>query len=609
MTDNAELMPIGDSIVSTDGLESMLSGMGDPSKDKSAATYYSSTFLDDLALLNSYRSGWIVSKLIDVPATDALRKWRDFSGEQKQILALNNAEKQLQVKQKVIKAYIMARLWGGAAIFINTGQDPDQPLNVDAIKKNGIKSLTVFTRKELTVSELILDPFDENYGRPEYYEVANTTVSVKIHHSHLVRFVGKEHPDPFNHVGPNYGWGDSVVQRVYDAARHADQTSSNIASLVFEANIDVFSIPDFTAKMADKRYSENMIKRFRLASQGKSIVNTLMHDAKETYERKSINFTQLPEVLHKFLLVCAAAGDMPITKFLGDQAKGMGNEARGDMKNYYDALNTEQELRIGPELSVLDECLYRHALGARPDDISYEWAPFEQMNEKDLSEIGERVAKTTETLIRTGLYQPEVLEEATTNQLVQIGVMPGLDTLVDSNKVDFDSFGLEDDLEDEDEGEPADAMDGLNNDAAPRSLYVRRDVKNVADIKRWAKSQGFTDLVDDMHVTIAYSREPVDWLKMGGAWSSELKLPEGGPRIVEGLGNANAVLLFACSDLSYRHNNIKRKGASWDFEDYQPHITLSYGEVPNLKKVKPYTGEIVLGPEIFEEVEANKSVS
>lgn len=609
MTDNAELMPIGEVTISTDGLESMLSGMGDPLKDKSAATYYTADFLDDMSLLNSYRSGWIISKLVDVPATDALRKWRDFSGEQKQILALKNAEKSLQVKQKVIKAYILARLWGGAAIFINTGQDPEQPLNLDLIKKNGIKSLTVFNRKELTVNELTLDPFSENYGRPEFYEVANTNISAKIHYSHLVRFVGKEHPDPFNHVGPNYGWGDSVIQRVYSAAKNADQTSSNIASLVFEANIDVFSIPDFTAKMADKRYSENMIRRFRLASQGKSIVNTLMHDAKETYERKQINFTQLPDVLHKFLLVCAAAGDMPITKFLGDQAKGMGNEARGDMKNYYDGLNTEQELRIGPELSTLDECLYRHALGSRPEDIGYEWAPFEQMSEKDLAEIGERVAQTTETLMRTGLYQPEVLEEATTNQLTQIGVMPGLDALVEDNKVDFDDFGLGKELEEPDDGEPAEATDGINNDAAPRSLYVRRDVKNVADIKKWAESQGFTDLVDDLHVTIAYSREAVDWLKMGEAWQSELKIPEGGPRIVEGLGNANAVILFAAGELTYRHRSMKRKGASWDFEEYQPHITLSYGNVPDLRKVKPYTGEIVLGPEIFEEIAANKIVS
>lgn len=603
MTDKADQLYIGDVLISTDGLESMLSGMGDPTKDKAAATYYSAPILNDLMLQEGYRSGWIIPKLVDVPATDALRKWRDFSAEADQILALKNAENDLQVKKKVIRAYTLARLWGGAAIFINTGQDPSKPLNVDAVRKNGIKSLTVFNRKELTAEALVLDPFDENYGNPEFYTIANTTVTARIHYTHLVRFVGKEHPDPFNQIGPNQGWGDSVVQRIYKAARDADATSGNIASLVFEANIDVFSIPNFTAKMADQKYQTNMLKRFRLASQGKSIVNTLMHDADEKYERKQINFTNLPEVLQKFLLICAAAGDMPLTKFLGDQAKGMGDEGRGDMKNYYDALNTEQTLHIGPALKTLDECLIRHALGNRPPDISYQWRPFEQMNESQIAEIGERIAKTTEVLQRTGLYMPEVLEEATTNQLVQMGIMPGLDNLVAENKVDFNDFGLGDSGDDGDE-----EVEESATDAAPRPLYVRRDVKNAAAIKRWAKEQGFDDLVDDMHVTITYSREAVDWLKMGEQWQAELKIPEGGARVVEGLGNANAVLLFISSELNYRHKSMLRRGASWDFEDYTPHITLSYGQVPDLTKVKPYTGEIVLGPEIFEEVELSKSM-
>lgn len=605
MTEKAENIIVGDVKVSTDGLESMLSGIGDPTKDKAAATSYTPSYINDHQIINSYRSGWIVPKLIDVPANDTLRKWRDFSGKQEQILALKNAEIALQIKPKVIWAYKLARLWGGSAIYINTGQNPEEPINIEAVKKGGIKSLTVFNRKELKAEQLVLDPFDENYGKPEFYQVANTNVSSRIHYTHLIRLNGKDHPDPFEQYGLNYGWGDSILQRIYEAAKNADQTSANIASLVFEANVDVFSIPDFTAKMADKRYSENMIKRFALASKGKSIVNTLMHDAKEVYERKQINFTQLPEVLQKFLVICAASGDMPITKFLGDQAKGMGNEGRGDMKNYYDGLSTEQELNIGPAMMVFDECLYRHALGSRPDDISYKWSPFEQMSEKDLAEIGDKVAKTTETLQRTGLYMPEVLEEATTNQLTQMGIMPGLDTLVNRNSVDFDDFGLGVEL---DEGEPAEAMDGINRDAAPRSLYVRRNVKNSADIKKWAEDQGFTNLVDDMHVTITYSRDAIDWLKMGEQWQAEIKIPGGGARIVEGLGGATAVLFFISSELKYRNKSMRDCGASWDYEDYAPHITLSYGQTPELNNIKPYTGEIVLGPEIFEEVDQSKRV-
>ena len=68
------------------------------------------------------------------------------------------------------------------------------------------------------------------------------------------------------------------------------------------------------------------------------------------------------------------------------------------------------------------------------------------------------------------------------------------------------------------------------------------------------------------------------------------------------------VLLFASSSLKWRHEGIKEAGASWDHPDYQPHITISYDpQSPDLAAVAPYTGKIVLGPEIFAEVDEDWS--
>jgi hypothetical protein len=74
--------------------------------------------------------------------------------------------------------------------------------------------------------------------------------------------------------------------------------------------------------------------------------------------------------------------------------------------------------------------------------------------------------------------------------------------------------------------------------------------------------------------------------------------------VVEALGDKGAVvLMFVSSDLSWRHRCIKDCGASWDWADYTPHITLSYShEGVDLAAVQPYRGAIELGPEIFEEL-------
>lgn len=138
-------------------------------------------------------------------------------------------------------------------------------------------------------------------------------------------------------------------------------------------------------------------------------------------------------------------------------------------------------------------------------------------------------------------------------------------------------------------------------DARPSTLYVYRQVLNGRDIVKWAKAQGFTDLArfDDLHVTIVYSRSPVDWMAMGEPWEHRLTIPAGGPRVVSDF-NGHWVLEFASNSLQHRHLEMREKGASHDWPSYRPHITFSTGEYEG--KCKPYTGPIILGPEVFEEL-------
>jgi hypothetical protein len=148
-------------------------------------------------------------------------------------------------------------------------------------------------------------------------------------------------------------------------------------------------------------------------------------------------------------------------------------------------------------------------------------------------------------------------------------------------------------------------------DAKPRTAYVRRDLLNAGDFITWAKSQGFdtTLAADDLHVTILYSKASVDWMTMGSPWGSErgeLRVQPGGPRVVEALGDKGAVgLLFQCDELKWRHEQMVRDGASHDFPEYQPHVTITWdaGDL-DLSTVEPYQGELLFGPEIWEEIDA-----
>lgn len=144
-------------------------------------------------------------------------------------------------------------------------------------------------------------------------------------------------------------------------------------------------------------------------------------------------------------------------------------------------------------------------------------------------------------------------------------------------------------------------------------LYVHRKLINADEVIAWARKQGFTGIekASDLHVTVLYSKQAVDWFKMAGeGWDwGEVTVEKGGPRFVERFGDA-LVLRFASPALTYRHESMIERGASTDFPDYNPHVTITYegGDV-NLSEVEPFAGELRFGPELFEPIKADPTSS
>lgn len=148
--------------------------------------------------------------------------------------------------------------------------------------------------------------------------------------------------------------------------------------------------------------------------------------------------------------------------------------------------------------------------------------------------------------------------------------------------------------------------------SAPKPLYVSRKLKNGKALIAWAKSQGIETTVpeNELHVTILYSKTPTDWFAAGSGWQPEVTVDEGGPRTIERFGEDAIVLRFACQDFKWRHSEfIELAGASHDWPEYAPHVTITYdGANVDLEKIEPYQGELVFGPEIFQEIEEENLV-
>ncbi|WP_312380543.1 anti-CBASS protein Acb1 family protein [Pseudomonas oryzihabitans] len=588
-----------------DRLANFVAGLG-TERDKAAHSIYAQATMSDEQLLAAYRGAWLPRKIVDIPAHDACRRWRGWQASKDEIQAIEAEEKRLAVVARIRTAMIRGRLFGGAAVFIGTGEsDTTTELRPDRIGKGGVKYLTVMNRRQLKANDIERDVMSPLFGRPRSYRLVSS--SIDVHPSRLVIFGGAEHADPELAQGDAFGWSDSVLIAIMEAIKQSDGTMANVASLVFESKVDVIKVEDLMEKLRDPGYSAKMLERFQLAQTAKGINGTLILDKQEEYDTKTANFANLPDIMDRFLQVVSGAADIPATRLLSQSPAGLNSTGDADLRNYYDRIQASQELDMRPGMAVLDECLIRSALGSRPPEIHYNWNSLWQPTATERATIGKTIADTLKVIKDTGLFPDAALSQAAENVLVENSVLPGLEAAMEE-------YG--ESLPDEEGGEGNEELPPGGTqlqDAAPRPLYVQRKVVNTAELLAWAKGQGFEVTVpaDQLHVTIAYSKQAVDWMTVGTAWNDgpdgSMTVPPGGARLVEPLGDEGAVvLLFNSSELAWRHMAIREAGASWDFEDYQPHITITYqpGAV-DLAKVEPYRGRIELGPEIFEPLDEN----
>lgn len=139
--------------------------------------------------------------------------------------------------------------------------------------------------------------------------------------------------------------------------------------------------------------------------------------------------------------------------------------------------------------------------------------------------------------------------------------------------------------------------------AEPRTLFVQRKLENADEFIAWAKDQGFntTLLPGDIHVTVAYSKEPLDWPE---PLTNHVTIRSRRGRTVEALGDNGAVVLrFSSPILQSRFKEFLDAGASYDFDSYKPHVTISWkADDIDPDTIEPFDGDLVFGPEVFKEV-------
>jgi phage-related protein (TIGR01555 family) len=604
-----------------DGLRSALTGTG-TARDARTSYDYAFRALTQPEIAAAYSGSGLLRKICQIPALDMVREWRTWNGlEADQVAEVYAEEKRIGLVGLVRQAEVLRALGGGALIMGLPG-DPTQPAAPNA----PLSFVHVVSRWHLTFAKLQDDATKPGFGEPEMWTMNTTAGNKNIHPSRVIPFRADR---TASLAMPTLGsadafWGESTVAQVLDAVKDSDAARAAFAALLHKAKTMRIGIPKLYEMVAAGE-DQKVFDRLAILATAESMHNAVVFDngddegkGGEAITDAEYNFAGAKDMLYAYGEFVAAISDIPATRLLGRAPEGMNASGDSQQKDWQKKVRAMQELDLTPCLDRLDPHLLA-AAGASATNANATWDPLDTPSEKENAERFKTQMEAIDKLQATAAIPDEAFNRGVQSLMVEEGYLPELELAL-SKLGDEERYGigLPDDPPSKG-GDPVSPGEGgaddvpprlAANDAAPRTLYVSRKVENRADLQRWATEQGLGELQPDLHVTIAYSRTPVDWMKVEDAWIDEddggLLIKPGGPRVVEPLGDRTAVLMFSSSHLAYRHERIRRDaGASWDWPDYQPHISLT-GDPVDLSSVEPYRGKIELGPEIFEEIDEGR---
>lgn len=397
----------------TDSLENLVAQLGTQQDKRTHSNFVNnkrlSTNRDELDAM--YRTDWLSGKVVDIIPEDMTREWREFNGDidPEIVRLLVEEEERLQLVAKIKEADIWSRLYGTAFIIISVddGLTPDQPLDISNLKPGSLRHLNVVDRHRMSTQSVqpIADPFDPNFGYPEFYNFTGSQVN--IHNSRVIRFDGVKLP--YDQFKRNNYFSDSVLDRLYDSLINFGTVANGSASMVFEANVDVVKIKGLMNFLQSPE-GENLIrKRFTLAGMLKSFNNMMLLDSEEDFTTKTNSFAGLSELINTFGKFLAAATDMPATRLLGTSASGLNATGEGDLKNYYDMIRSKQNTRYKPKLNIIDRLMIRNLGLNADDDYSYEFCSLFQMTPQEIADIQLKDAQKDTIYINDGVVTEEIV--------------------------------------------------------------------------------------------------------------------------------------------------------------------------------------------------------
>lgn len=399
-------------LASADGLTNLVAGLGATSRDKRFFSAYDvpvhPTRFDLEAM---YFGSWLAKRIVSTVADDMTREWVSVSwdgydDDVNNAQTLEDAEIDVDLQGSANEALLWSRLYGGSVVLMAIRGDRDwsKPLIPENVRKGSLESLIVLDRWWCSpTGEIDRDTSSKNYGMPLFYMVGDPGgQQARAHWTRIVRFDGLRLPKML--WLQNGYWHASELVPVLDTVKNYDTATNGIASLIWEANVDIFKSAGLAEMLSSNNGTATVQARYAAMAAMKSINRSVLLDKEtEEYQQKTTSFSGLNNVLVNFMVDVCGAADIPMTRLFGQSAPGLNATGDADIRNYYDHVAAKQRTHLRKPLARLYDVLVRSALGRMPKKFAFKFKPLWQVSDVDRAKIELTRAQRDQIYLQTAV--------------------------------------------------------------------------------------------------------------------------------------------------------------------------------------------------------------
>lgn len=417
------------SVERKDGWLNLFTGLGTRADKTKSTRAVPTGFLADAEKEIIYADDGLGARIVDLLPEDMMKQgWHYVFENEKEGFdnyskIYNHVFKEIRANYKIAQALKWARLYGGALILLGVydGESLDQPLNLNKIKN--FENLKIIPRNNVMYGtmEFQMNPELPHYGQVEYYPVTFYTgrqyQMQRVHYSRVIEIKGIEIPSSEASLIPmefRY-WGLSVFQRIQDRLKELGSSFSSLANLLNELTIGKYKYKDLAQIMSSDDGGELVQKRLQAMDLMKSVFHSVLLDTDESFERDTLSFSGVSDVMYQFMMMTSAATGYPMTKLFGISPGGLNSTGEADMYQYYDMVKAKQETELLPIIERLVKIISEWQNIPEPEIV---FNPLEQMTEKEQAELEAKKAdseykkmQTYQGYIEMGIMSPEIVEE------------------------------------------------------------------------------------------------------------------------------------------------------------------------------------------------------